>query len=504
MSDLNKVYIQKKNEAYLKIKGDVGVLMELHDHFTFMVDGYKFMPSYRQGRFDGKIRLFNLAQGTIYSGLYYKIVEFLEERWYEHELVESEYGFPNETSDVSLDEVKQFIKSLRIASRGVELEVRDYQERAIFSALKFYKNMLLAATSSGKSLIIYCIFRFLLEANTDTKILLIVPTIGLTTQMFNDFKDYSSINGWDVDAHTHLITAGVDKNSKKNIIISTWQSIQKMPESYFAQFDLISVDEAHSCTAASLKGIFERSLESKYRLGFTGTVHDAKCNVLVLQGLTGPITLVAKSIDLIKAGQLTPIKIKCLVLKYPEEIRKAFKECDYEKEIKYITSNDKRNKLITNLALKTKGTTLILYRFVDIQGKPLYEMIKNKCTDGREVRIVHGEISKEEREEIRQLAIAKPTIIVASYATYKQGINVPSIEDIIFGSPMKAKITNLQSIGRGLRLFKGKEYCTLWDISDDLSYKKKTNHTLNHFTERLRQYTNECFDFTITNMEFQG
>ena len=69
--------------------------------------------------------------------------------------------------------------------------------------------------------------------------------------------------------------------------------------------------------------------------------------------------------------------------------------------------------------------------------------------------------------------------------TFSTGINIPKIKQVIFAHPSKSKIRTLQSIGRGLRKPKGKSDVVLFDIVDDLRYKKKKNYTYNHFEQRF-------------------
>lgn len=92
-------------------------------------------------------------------------------------------------------------------------------------------------------------------------------------------------------------------------------------------------------------------------------------------------------------------------------------------------------------------------------------------------------------------------IIIASYGTCSTGINIPSIENVIFASPSKSKIRNLQSIGRGLRLNAGKKYCTLYDLADDLHWKAWKNHTLKHAAERYKLYTEEEFSIKLVEVD---
>jgi len=115
-------------------------------------------------------------------------------------------------------------------------------------------------------------------------------------------------------------------------------------------------------------------------------------------------------------------------------------------------------------------------------------MIKDKATD-KQVFYVHGGIETDEREKIRSITEKSDNaIIIASYGTFSTGINIRNLHNIIFSSPSKSRIRNLQSIGRGLRLKDNNSHATLYDIADDLSYNEKENYTLAHFRERIKIY----------------
>ena len=241
----------------------------------------------------------------------------------------------------------------------------------------------------------------------------------------------------------------------------------------------------------------ERMQHVKYRIGTTGTIDNKKINQLTLEGLFGPVHRVTTTKELMDDGKVVPIDINCLILKYQDEVRKACKEHNYQEEMEFLVTNDTRNKFIRNLAISCKGNTLVLFQFVEKHGIPLYEAIKAKTAD-KQVYIVHGGVDTLDREAIRKDAEKDTnTIIVASYATFSTGINIPSIENIIFASPTKSKIRNLQSIGRGLRLKDGKTHLKLYDIADDLQWKSRKNHTLNHFIERVKIYSEEKFDYKV-------
>jgi type I site-specific restriction endonuclease len=162
-----------------------------------------------------------------------------------------------------------------------------------------------------------------------------------------------------------------------------------------------------------------------------------------------------------------------------------------------------RNKFITNLTLSLKGNTLLLYTFVEKHGKILYDMIKEK-TKNDNVHFVSGDVDGDIRENIRSFVEkTNDSIIVASFGTFAQGINIRNLHNIIFASPTKSRIRTLQSIGRGLRVSDTKFSCKLFDIADDISVKNKKNFTLNHLIERVRMYNEESFPYQLYTVKLK-
>lgn len=285
-----------------------------------------------------------------------------------------------------------------------------------------------------------------------------------------------------------------------DIVVSTWQSIYKQPKQWFDQFDVVVGDEAHQYKARSLTTIMEKMTNTKYKIGTTGSLDDKKLNRLVLEGIFGRVHRVTTTKDLQDTGKLAPLKIKGLILKYPDEVRKACNKLDYHEEIDFLVTNKKRNKVLCNLALSTTGNTLLLFQFVEKHGKVLYDMIKERAGD-RKVYFIYGDTETLEREDIRKtLATETNAILIASFGTSSTGINIPSIENIIFASPSKSVIRVLQSIGRGLRLNKDKSHCNLFDLTDDLHWKSWKNHTLKHGAERFKIYSKEQFQIKLVEV----
>jgi len=369
----NDIIITKKDEVYAKVQCERSTAMELSEYFTFFVPGYQFVPAYRNRIWDGKIRLFNLHTQQLYLGLIPYLKEFCEERGYKYEYEEMEDEF-------SVYQADKFFKSLNLHSSGNPITVNEHQQEAFIEAMQAKRKLLLSPTASGKSLIIYLIFRQLLDYQ-DLKGLIIVPTTSLVEQLTSDFKDYASETDFDVDEYVHKIYQGKEKHSGKKLIISTWQSLYQMPPEYFQQFQYIIGDEAHLFKAQSLTTIMTACTNAKYRIGLTGTLDGTKTHKLVLEGLFGPVRQVITTKELIDKNILSSFIIKCLILKHSPEKCEESKDWTYQQEIEYLINSHNRNRFIRNLAISMKTNTLVLYQMVEKHGQVLYNMIKEKAGD---------------------------------------------------------------------------------------------------------------------------
>ena len=446
------------------------------------------MPQFRNRVWDGKIRLFSYATGKIYAGLYPYIVNWCNEN--DIQIVD---GTKIKDTKVDISKVDEFIKALKIP-----MEVRDYQKEAFVHAVKKNRCLLLSPTASGKSLIVYLLVRFN-QLRIKNKILIIVPTTSLVEQLHKDFKDY----GYNSDKYVHKIYEGHSKDTDKQVVISTWQSIYNQPKKYFSQFDMIVGDEAHLFKAVSLTKIMTRMTKCKYRVGLTGTLDGTKTHKLVLEGLFGAVNKVVSTTELMEKGKLSDLKIFCLVLQHGKTERDFLKDKNYQEEMDYLVSNEKRNKYIRNLCLSLQGNSLCLFQYVEKHGEILKQLIEEKA-ENKKVFFVHGGVEADEREKIRFITEKSDNaIIIASFGVFSVGVNIRNLHNIVFASPSKSRIRNLQSIGRGLRLKDNKSSATLYDIADDISYNGKENYTLAHFRERINIYNEEDFNYEIHNVDLK-
>lgn len=482
------VSISNIDEVFVHVTCEEGISYELKDHFTFLVPGAQFSPAFKSRIWDGKIRLFNSRTHRIYRGLMPKVAEFCEERGYSWEYDNEVYN-----EEFSAFEAQEFIKKL-----NPKYETRDYQLESFIHCIRNRRTLLLSPTASGKSFIYYLIANKILS-DGGKKGLILVPTVSLVEQMYTDFQDYSSNNGWDVEKYIHRIYQGKEKDSKKPITVSTWQSLFKQPPEYFKQFDFIIGDEAHGYKAESLKIIMEGLTNCYYRIGMTGSLDGTKTHKLVLEGLFGPTHRIVTTDDLMQRKLVSEFNIKALLLKHNDGVCQAMKNATYQQEMVYLIGNEARNKFIVNLTLSLEQNTLVLYQYVDKHGMILRDMINTKIAGtNRKCFFIYGKTDVDIREETRRIVeTEKDAIIIASYGTFSTGVNIKNLHNIIFASPSKSRIRNLQSIGRSLRISDTKDSATLFDIADDLRYKNHENFTIKHFSERLKLYAEEKFKFKI-------
>lgn len=491
------IEVRKLNEVYLQIACEQSTSQELGEFFTFAVPGSEWSPARRRG-WDGLLRLFDRRSHKLYVGLLPYLMAFAKERKYSVKL-QPNVGVSDEFSVI---EATTYIDSLNIHSQGRHLTARDYQIAPFIYGIRDKRMLLVSPTSSGKSFIQYVLFRYLAEVKGCKKGLLIVPTTGLVEQMVGDFRDYSSINKYNVLGNVHKIYEGQAKDTTKVLSVTTWQSIYEQPAEWFKQFDFIIGDEAHLFRAASLTHIMTSLVNASYRIGLTGTLDGSKVHKLTLEGLFGRQRALVTTKQLMDRKEVAQLTVKVLFLRYNQFLSNTIVDRWYLDELDYIMASKARNNFITNLTNSLKGNTLILFRYVEKHGVLLKDLIE---ASGRRVYFIYGQVPAKERDEIRAVVEKESdAIIVASYGTFQHGVSIKHLHNVILASPSKSRIQVLQSIGRGLRIGDLKDNCTLFDIVDDFSIDGRTNTTLDHFQERFKYYVDEKFDYKLYTIQLKG
>lgn len=502
---MNETSLKYLDETSIKVhSSDLEVHKIISDHFTFMVPGYKFSPKFKAGIWDGKIRLYNLSTKLLPIGLLKSLMRLLTSNNIQFSVDKELSPF----SDIDLSEIDNFIHRLNLHARGVPVEAKNYQIAAVKEALKNKKKLLLSPTSSGKSMILYIYIRYQIDV-LGNDVVLIVPTTQLVEQMYEDFKDYSSGNGWSVDEMSCKIYAGKEKLLDRRLVISTWASIvsimkrdRKSTEVILGKTGALCCDEAHQYKAEVVSEMCAKFNRTPWKLGVTGTIDESsKVNVLQLTGLFSEPTTVISTKELQDIGVVSRADIRVTLLEYPEYVReKITKGSDWDKEKDFLITNPYRNSFIADLAMNCKGVTLILFTYIGKHGDLLFKELESKASEygaKRQIKYIHGQTDIEDREEVRNLAKEEDIIILASSSLFSTGTNIPAIENIIFAMPTKSSIRVRQSIGRGLRLSKNKTSCRVFDIADDLRYENYTNSTYRQMLSRLDIYRAEEFDFSI-------
>jgi len=492
------IEIRKVNNVYIQVVADASIRMGLTEYFARYVKGYKFHPKYKARIWDGKIRFFSYQNGYIYVGLIKDVLEYCKSENLKVKIddeVKTLFSF-------SCD-IEKYLENLALSAHGERIELRDYQRKAIINAITQKRKLIQSPTSSGKSSIIYGITKYLIdEVFEHERMLIVVPTVNLVTQLKSDFKDYSTLNGWDVDS---LVSTSTDKKDDRNkrILITTWQSIYKNDEDWFDGFRGMIFDEVHQATAKSLTGIGKKC-DAEFRIGLSGSINNEdETSEMTLRGLFGFKMVTTTTKKLMEEGIVAKLKVNCIHIKY-SFLGKISK--DYQEEIDWIIRQDRRNELIIELANNLEGNVLILFSLVEKHGKILRELAKKY---NKEVFFVYGGTDVDQRENIRRIAEEhKGCIILASYQTFSTGVNIRNIRHIIFASPTKSFFRVIQSIGRGLRTSSTKTHCDVYDLFDEIYGSPKDPNTYNfsmkHFAERVKIYIKEGFEYTIEKIDLEA
>ena len=472
---MENIEVKFLNWSECKIFSSPSVMNELSDVFSYFIPSARYHPKFKAKKWDGKIRLVNMRTKTIPFGLIHRLKKYCNIKDYNFTC-----DFSLDTLDFDIENAVEFIENLQMP-----FEVRDYQLEAFVHAVQKQRSILVSPTGSGKSAIIYLLMRLFHEL--DRKVLMIVPTVNLVTQMKSDFEEYSeNIDNLPVQE----VYAGKSKEVSSPIMISTWQSLQNLERDWFDQFDTVVVDETHLATGNTLQKILNYCTNADFRVGLTGTLTGEKIHEMLLIGAIGEPKKIISTSELIDNNMLSDLKIKCLLLNH----KNAPKNMSYQEEISYLISHQKRNTFIINLAKSLKGNTLILFNYVENHGMVLYDMIKDEIID-KNIFFMSGDTKAELRENIRQHVRNdySDNIILASSGVFSTGVNIPALHNVIFSSPTKSKIRVLQSVGRILRKHDSKNVATVYDIADKI-YPNKRNYVYTHFEERYRYYIEEDFD----------
>ena len=481
------IVIEKSNESFAQLHCSEEINHEINNLFSAFAPGYRWNPRFKAHIWDGRTRVYSPITQLLPIGLVSNLMKWCDSKGYTYKM----QFFDGFTEEIDKEELKKTLETY-----VKKFEIRDYQFKAVYAALTNKKGILLSCTGSGKSLMIYCIFRYLLEKKGLKNMLLIVPNTSLVEQMYTDFIDY----GWgDIDDYVEKLYSSEKPTYTKPVLISTWQSLQMQDKSFFEKYRCVLVDEAHGVKANVVSKIMKSCFNAEYKLGTTGTLPTELSDQLIINSVIGNVIFELKSRELIDLGHLTKLNIASIFLKYPSDFIAENKNRTYPEEVKMVEEYKNRNSVINMIIDHSKDTDNIL---ILVNHKAHLKELYNYLTEqypNKKVNILMGDIKSRERETIRKnIEYEDGTVIIGTYAVCSTGLNIPKLHAVVLYANSKSRIKVLQSIGRGLRKHNSKNKVIIYDIIDDLSYKTRTgrtkkNYCMLHYDERLSYYNEQQF-----------
>ena len=478
-----------EDEVNIKLEGlEVDVRRKLSNALKFEVPYARYMPQYKLGRWDGKVAFFGIG-GTGYVNHLDTIVEVLTKNNVQIVDIEDnrhpvQFNFPTITESYWADQDVRWPKGH--PAEGELIMLRDYQVTAINNFLQNPQSLQEIATGAGKTITTATLSHL---SEPYGRSLVIVPNKSLVTQTEEDYINC----GLDVGVYF-----GDRKELGKTHTICTWQSLNILDKKFkdgsavlsLAEFldgvSTIIVDEVHQAKAEVLKNLLTRNLRNApIRWGLTGTVPKEKFEFESIHASLGPVIGSITAKELQDKGVLSNCHVNiCQLLD-----TQAF--TDYQSELKYLVTNTDRidyiGKLLNNV--RQEGNTLILVDRISA-GEMLQERIPGST-------FVKGDVKlKDRKEAYDEINEGTNHVVIATYGVAAVGINIPRIFNLVLIEPGKSFVRVIQSIGRGVRKAKDKDFVQIWDITSTCKFAKR------HLTQRKKFYKEAQYPFTIEKVDW--
>jgi superfamily II DNA or RNA helicase len=477
-----------KDEVNLKIDGlELDARRALMQKFEFEVPGARYMPSVKLGRWNGKVSYCSLA-GSTFINLLEDIIPILEELNYTIELEDMrEYQTQFDFTEIQQDTFKEVLWPKGHVCEGQSIELRDYQVEVINEFLKNPQSIQEVATGAGKTIMTAALSKSVEDYGRS---IVIVPNKSLVSQTEEDYINM----GLDVGVYF-----GDRKEYFKQHTICTWQSLNillkntKRGEALCTIDEFIEgvvcviVDEVHMAKADALKQLLTGVMAHvPIRWGLTGTVPKARYENIALQVSLGPVINKLSAKELQDQGVLAKCHVNIVQLQDDAEFG------DYQAELKFLLSDssrlDKMASLIDTISLS--GNTLVLVDRINA-GHALVERLDDAVFVSGGMKVV------DRKEEYDDVAVSDNKIIVATYGVASTGINIPRIFNLVLLEPGKSFVRVIQSIGRGIRKAKDKDFVQIWDITSSCRFAKR------HLTARKAFYRDANYPFVVEKLKYK-
>jgi superfamily II DNA or RNA helicase len=461
---------------------------KLSSKFKYEVPYARHLPSVRLGRWDGKVAYFQLS-GSTYVNLLPDIITWLTDRNYQIEIddrrsppINFEFESINENSFAHIKWPKGH------PAEGQPIVLRDYQVEIINSFLANPQCLQEVATGAGKTIMTAALSQ---RCQTYGRTIVIVPNKSLVTQTYDDYVNMQ-------------LDVGVYFGDKKELghqhTICTWQSLNnvlKTTPEFIEDVVAVIIDEAHGAKAEVLKDLLTGTLSHiPLRWGLTGTIPKEEFAAVALKVSIGEVINKLSASELQDKGVLANCQVKILQTQEFADFK------DYQKELKYLTTNPERLDYIAGLIknIAESGNTLILVDRVEC-GKGLQIRLSDlfsAIADRPDVAFVSGDMKEKDRKEhYNEVADTKNKIIIATYGVAAVGINIPRIFNLVLIEPGKSFVRVIQSIGRGIRKAQDKDFVQIWDITGNCKFAKR------HLTKRKQFYKEASYNFTIEKVNYK-
>jgi superfamily II DNA or RNA helicase len=478
-----------EDEVNIKLEGlDVDVRRKLANALKFEVPYAKYMPQYKLGRWDGKVAFFGIG-GTGYVNHLDVVVDILTKNNVQIVDIEDNrhpitLNFTPVTERYWADQGICWPKGH--PAEGTEIILRDYQVEAINNFLANPQSLQQIATGAGKTITTATLSHI---TEPYGRSIVIVPNKSLVEQTEEDYVNC----GLDVGVYF-----GDRKQLNKKHTICTWQSLNILDkkfkdgsavlslEEFLNGVSTVIVDEVHQAKAEVLKTLLTRNLRNApIRWGLTGTVPKERFEFESIHASLGPVIGQITAKELQDKGVLSTCHVNIVQLIDIVEHR------DYQSELKYLTSNQSRIEYIGKMmnTVSQTGNTLILVDRISA-GKALADLIPNSTFISGAVKV------KDRKETYDTIREGTNEVIIATYGVAAVGLNIPRIFNLVLLEPGKSFVRVIQSIGRGVRKAKDKDFVQIWDLTSTCKFAKR------HLTQRKKFYKEAQYPFTIEKVDW--
>lgn len=462
---------------------DEVMLQEIYEFFKFKDP--KHTPN-RYSKWDGVTRLFDKNKQTLPRGLVRVLYDFCKNANYKMQM---EKGiFHNEK--ITLEEAEEYVAGLKLTGKNenglFDLTPYDYQMHGFIEGVCNDSSVLLADTNAGKTLILYMLARFFCDLSSfQSKILIIVPSVMLVQQMYDDFGVFSAKDDTFSQSCIHTIQ-GSTKNKYRTapITVSTWQSIQNEDPEFFLKYTHVFCDEVHGASADKISYILNSCVNAYKRIGVTGSMRDTELHTLQVLSHFGKVTRIATTQMLKERGQSADTLIRVLNLKYKRPLCTYMDKLDYEGKIRALTESPDRNAFLAKFASKLEGNTLLLF-VRKKHSKDVYERLKALgCAN---VYRIDGDVPQDVRDAIKKaVENGENVYLCASFGTLGTGVSIRKLHNLMLCHPIKSIVAVLQAIGRMLRTHSTKEMAFIYDFVDD--FRTSPSHKATFVDHGAKRY----------------